>query len=180
MLAASGRLAEMSEQTKEALQHYEDLVRMGHEIRRGGLIIDLLVGVACEAIGLNALNGLVSQLDASQCQDLVQKLETIEAKREPDKILFDAEQRWAKRTFRWRWAVLRLLKPGMLKAAVPKTLEKVHNMDMQRRQLMLEAAVRAYELEKGSRPRALSDLIPSYFKGIPLDPETGRPMNYPL
>lgn len=180
MLSAKGWTAELEGHPGEAVQSYMDVVRLGQEVRRGGLIIDILVGVACESIGLNALTGLVSKLDATQCRDLSRKLETIDSMKEPEKTLFEPEHHWARKTYGIRWVILRVVKPGLLKEGPRNALEKVRRTDLLRHRLMMEAAVRSYELEKGVRPAALSDLVPSYLKGIPLDSETGRPMNFPL
>jgi hypothetical protein len=40
--------------------------------------------------------------------------------------------------------------------------------------------VKAYTLEKGKRPASLSDLIPSYLKVVPRDPNTGQDLSYSL
>ena len=38
---------------------------------------------------------------------------------------------------------------------------------------MLNLAVRAYELEKGERPKDITVLAPEYLKAVPQDPLTG-------
>ena len=47
------------------------------------------------------------------------------------------------------------------------------------RRLLIELAARAYELEKGERPKNLTNLVPAYLKTIPQDPLTGTNMAYP-
>jgi hypothetical protein len=44
------------------------------------------------------------------------------------------------------------------------------------RALSIQLAARAYELEKGERPRSLAGLVPEYLKAIPQDPITGTNM----
>jgi hypothetical protein len=44
--------------------------------------------------------------------------------------------------------------------------------------LLIQLAARAYELEKGERPKSLADLVPAYLKAIPHDPLTGTNMAY--
>lgn len=50
---------------------------------------------------------------------------------------------------------------------------KVLGTDRRRRQLMLNLASRAYELEHGKRPLRVEELVPSYLRAVPKDPETG-------
>ena len=46
-----GRLAAMEGRTKDAVASYLDTIRLGRTVMRGGLIIDVLIGITCEAIG---------------------------------------------------------------------------------------------------------------------------------
>jgi hypothetical protein len=39
-------------------------------------------------------------------------------------------------------------------------------------------ALRRYRLDRGSYPDALSQLVPQYLPWVPLDPFTGRPLEY--
>jgi hypothetical protein len=45
--------------------------------------------------------------------------------------------------------------------------------------LLIQLAARAYELEKGERPKRLTDLVPAYLNTIPQDPLTGTNVAYP-
>lgn len=179
MLMAQGLLAEISYHPEEAAEHYLTVARLGHEVRRGGLLIDLLFGIACESMGLKGLSGIAAQLNAMQCRHLVEKLASIEARQEPAKMLLEREHLWARRAGGWRLVLVRLIRPGLTKEAEQKSLQKARKADWQRRRLMIETAMLAYELEKGAKPGALTDLVPSYLKEIPRDPETGRPFGNP-
>ena len=48
----------------------------------------------------------------------------------------------------------------------------------QTRQLIIDLAARAYELDKGHRPTSVTDLVPDYLKAIPQDPFSGTNMVY--
>ena len=43
---------------------------------------------------------------------------------------------------------------------------------------MVRLASRAYALDKGRRPTALTELVPGYLKSVPQDPVTGTDMLY--
>ena len=46
------------------------------------------------------------------------------------------------------------------------------------RQLLIDLAARAYELDKGQSPANVADLVPDYLKAIPQDPFTGTNLVY--
>ncbi len=50
-----GKLAEIEARRADAVQSYLDAIRFGLEVGRGGLMIEKLVGIACERPGLQAL-----------------------------------------------------------------------------------------------------------------------------
>jgi hypothetical protein len=83
LLAAEGQLAKRDARAADAVRSYVDLVRLGHETARGGLIVDQMVGSVCEGMGIDRLQSLHEKLDAAACRDLAQKLDEIEARREP-------------------------------------------------------------------------------------------------
>lgn len=177
MLMARGLQAEFSNHPDEGVTHYLDVIQLGHEVRRGGLLIDLLLGIACESMGLNALAGLAPRLDASQSRNLARMLEAIDAKQESVEVILERERVWSRRAGGWRLALVRLVRPGLTKEAEQKALQKARRADTQRRRLMLDAAIRAYELEEGTKPDSVSKLVPGYLTRIPNHPETGRPMD---
>ena len=44
--------------------------------------------------------------------------------------------------------------------------------------LMIDLAVRAYELEHGQPPTSVNELVPDYLNAIPVDPTTGTKLTY--
>jgi hypothetical protein len=47
------------------------------------------------------------------------------------------------------------------------------------RQLALQLAARALELERGTPVKSADEVVPSVLKAVPLDPETGKPLELP-
>jgi hypothetical protein len=45
--------------------------------------------------------------------------------------------------------------------------------------LRVELAIHAHHLEKGTWPRSLGGLVPTYLARVPLDPANGQPLDYP-
>jgi hypothetical protein len=101
-LAAEGRLAELEQRTNDALRAYLDCFQFGHQIARGGVMIDSLVGVACQAIALRALQGLVPALSVRECGDAIRQIEELEARREPANEAARRDRVSMRRAFGWR------------------------------------------------------------------------------
>jgi hypothetical protein len=179
-LVAEGKLAELENRPGEAARIYLDTIRFAHESVRGGVHIDALVGLACEAIGITRLEALSPTLDAKQCRELLPTLELIDANREPFAEVMKQEKAWGRRAFGWRGRiqvlVLRIFRRNLLTPALQKSEAKFQTMDIRRRRLLINLASRAYELEKGKRPATIGELAPDYLKAIPTDPVTGAPM----
>jgi competence protein ComGC len=63
-----------------------------------------------------------------------------------------------------------------LKQIEQKWVSKANAQQTRTRLMLVQLAARAYELEKGERPKNLADLVPAYLKAIPQDPLTGTNM----
>jgi hypothetical protein len=176
--AAEGKLAQLEERPGDAARSYLDTIRLGHEATRGGVTIHSLVGLAIEAIGLSGLEPLVPKLDAKQCRESAAALEGIEARREPLETIRKQEQQWARRTYGFRGQIARWVAYLSLKQIEQKWAGRVQANEARTQKVLVELAARAFELEKGERPKNLADLVPTYLKAVPRDPVTGTNMVY--
>ena len=139
--------------------------------------MDQLVGIALEAIGTKHLQRLVPQLDAKSCKETVATLETVDSQKQTWNQVMQQERDWSRRTFPGiRYEIARLTTGRSLDAAFRSANQKFDAQQIKTRQLMIDLAARAYELDKGHPPANLTDLVPDYFKTIPLDPLTGTNM----
>jgi hypothetical protein len=172
VFVARGRLAEMEHHPQEAAQEYLNVIRLGHAVARGGVIIDSLVGLAVGALGLAALEKLSPALDAKQCREAASALEAVEAGREPREAILGQERAWARRTFGFKGQILRLVTFKQLKQGEQRWAGKVTAHETRTRQLLIQLSTRAYELERGEPPKNLNDLVPGYLKAIPRTPLT--------
>jgi hypothetical protein len=179
-LVTEGKVAELENHPGDAARVYLETIRFAHECFRGGVNIDALVRMACEAIGTTQLETLSTTLDAKQCRELLPTLETIDANRETFADVMKQEKTWSRRAFGWRgrmqFLVLRIFRRDLLKPARQKLEAKFQAADTRRRRLVINLASHAYELEKGKRPATIGELAPDYLKAIPPDPVTGAPM----
>jgi len=178
VLEGEGRLAEMEHRTNDAARIYLEAIRFSQECSRGGFKINRVVGEQCEASGLGRLRQQMGGLDAGQCRDAIKLLEIMEEKREPIADVLARDKRW------WHnhtslgdqmKLIPTLAKDPSLNPmnTSPEEMEK-NTKDRQRqaRQLIIDLAVRCYELEKGARLKSTADLVPAYLNSIPQDPFT--------
>jgi hypothetical protein len=178
-LAAEGRLAEMENRPTDAAKSYLDVISLGNKSARGGILIDHLVGIAIEAIGTSHLQKLVDQLDAKTCRETTATLEALDAKRQTWNEVMQQESAWSHRTFTGlRYELLRLVMRNSLNKSLQTAEERFKKVETQTRQLIIDLAARAYELDKGHRPASVTNLVPDYLKAIPQDPLTGKNMVY--
>lgn len=179
-LTAEGRLAELEDRRGDAVRSYLDAIRFGQESARGGLMIDKLVGLACEARAEESLRGLINSLDSKQCREVIEVLELIRRKSESAENVLDQEKFYFRHVSGWRDRYVGFLMSRAMKPAQVNLMQKCRDQERKVNVLLLDAAVHAYELEKGERPKSLGELVPSYLKAIPLDPTTGTKLDYPL
>jgi len=177
--AAEGRLAEMENRIADAMEAYLAVIRLGQAMSRGGLIIDSLVGIAIQSIGEARLEKLALTLNASQCREAVTVLEVVEARREPMETIRAREREWARRLWGFKGQIARLLSYQSLRQSEQKWVAREKAQQIRAQVLLIQLATRAYELEKGDRPKHLADLVPVYLTAIPQNPVTGTNMSYP-
>ncbi len=175
-LAAEGKLAELENRPDDAAAAYLDLIRLGHESGRGGVMIDALVGIAVEAIGTAQLETLAANLDARQCREAARMLEAAEARRESAATVLQQEKTWARRAFGFKGEITRLFTIKSDQQMEQRFIAKCRTQQTRAKTLMIRLAARAFELEHGARPKALADLVPDILKTIPQDPATGSNM----
>jgi hypothetical protein len=177
---AEGRLAEKENRAGEAARSYLDAIRLGHAVAQGGFMIDRLVGIAMEAIGMMPLQRLADRLDVKNCREFVVALEKVESGRESWETVLRRERVFARRTAGWRYVVFAPVLKRMLRPAEDTGYRRLQSRDAHLRLLMLELAIRCQQLEKGSPPQSLGELVPSQLKAVPLDPFSNKPFIYRL
>jgi hypothetical protein len=174
--AAQGRIAEMEKDPADAAQIYLEMIHLANESARGGVIIDQLVGLAIESIAVTHLQKLEDQLDAKSCRETAATLETLDSQSQTWDEVIQQENDWSRRTFPGiRNEFARLSERADLEKSYLAAKQHFDAQQSKMRQLIVEFAARAYELDKGHRPANLSDLVPHYLKALP--PETSAGQN---
>jgi hypothetical protein len=178
LLRAEGLLAEKENRLSDAAKSYLDAMRFAHELSRGGVQISALVGIACEAIGMNPLQQLRSSLKADDCQKTARALEQVILKQEDFKTILTREKAWGRRAAGWTYPMQYLFTARLMKPAHDKLQQKLKDRETRRKLLMTELSIRAYQLENGTSPKALLDLVPRFLTALPIDPYSGTSFHY--
>jgi len=58
-------------------------------------------------------------------------------------------------------------------------IKKCHQSEISFKRLVIDLAIRAYELDRGQHPKSLNALVPNYLEAVPVDPATGTKLTYP-
>jgi hypothetical protein len=183
LLACEARIARMEDRHDDAVRSSLDLVRLGHEAGRGGMMIDDLAGQAIVATGLGELRALRDDLSAAECRRVMRELEAIDAGKEPVDDVLSRERALGKNLGVWQVRVFATFTPvfsRLLKPAEDST-EFAHKRTSAGLHLLIaDLAVRAYRHEHGDTPETLSQLVPDILAAVPSDPflPGNRPLVY--
>lgn len=182
---AQATLCRLRGDSTNSLALYIDQIRLGHAMMRGGVHIDYMLGSAVEVWASSRLTNLLADLNADQCKRATDLLSELDSQRETFEEFTNRELEWQRKSY----SVLHRLKAGFRKhvlresdpfagmAGIPELEHKKRTLEFRR--ILLRLAVRACELEKSRRPSSASELVPEYLKEIPVNPQTGAPLELP-
>jgi hypothetical protein len=184
-LDAEATLCRLRGDSTNSLSLYIDQIRLGHAMMSGGVLIDYMVGSAVEAWGSSRITNLLSNLTADDCRRAAGLLSELDNNRDSFEAFTARELEWQRNAYSafhrfklgFRKYVLRDSDPFGDMAGDPEVVYKRRGLEFRR--LLLKLATRAYQLENGHNPSTASELVPAYLKAIPLNPETGTPLQLP-
>lgn len=173
---AETELARQRGQWSNAVASIEDTLRLSRVSSRGGPMIDALIGVAIEAMATAEAELMLTQLPASESRRLAAAFEKFDRSRPPASEVMDNEVRWMRAMLGLKADFLRLMTRSLLKKSQASFEQRLAAATSRTRILMLNAAARAYEHEKGRPPDSVAALVPDYLKAAPIDPYTQAPL----
>ena len=179
LLAAEGILHLEEGRTNEAARAFADCIAFAHAAHRGGLMIDDLVGSACQAIGALRLVAVAPHLSPDAVREILPSLIGLDQAREPVSAILERDREWGRGAYgpvRSAWE--RIVAHKTLRAH-KASFEKTHARSVAAlRLVMTDLAIRGYEAKNGKPPMALAELVPSWLPAVPLDPFSNRPLIY--
>jgi hypothetical protein len=174
-LSAQASLEEKEGRSGKAAEINLELVRLGVEAARGGLLIDDMIGMSIQGMGLTSLRKLEARLSAVELRSLIAVYEKLQASLEPWEEVEAREDAWSRAvTPLWQRIYI-----AIYFRELGDRIRKRHGNTAARHALVrVDLALHLHKLEKGAYPRVLADLVPGFLGAVPLDPITGKPLRY--
>ncbi len=182
LLIAEGLVAEADGRAGDASRSYLDSLSVGQATTQGGMLTDAQLGWVLQKRAVDRLRKLRDHLPAVDLKATIRAIEAIDRRRvAPDAVV----KRWE----RWYRGAFRPVQRIVLQCGGTEATERLNQQFQARkahdaagralRFLMVELSIHASHGEKGAWPRSVADLVPAYLASVPIDPSTGRPLDYP-
>jgi len=98
-LVARAEVARRQGRIAEAAEAYREAYAFATRIGQGGLVVDFLVQIACEAIVLHHFRALIPDLTAEQCAEMLRVMEQAENDKEGWRVVAARQRRWDRAVF---------------------------------------------------------------------------------
>jgi|GEM_PF-6093479 hypothetical protein len=177
VFAVETRLAALEGRSSDVARSALDIINLASKAGAQGLLIDAMIGSAIEKMGTSELTPLISRLDAASCRSAAGQLDAIERTREPFSDIWERERenmRHAPGGFRARMGAW--FSSKSLKSSIAKFEGQYQDGRRKNRELILQLASRAFELEEGRKATNALELVPGILSELPVDPTTSTNM----
>ena len=179
LLNAEGRLAELENRPTDAAQSYLDAMRLGTKMCHGGLMINRLVGIACEGFGSISFVKLLPKLTCDQMRPLIEQLERIDRQAVAWKEVLRNEDRFVRAQMGNPPNPIKLASDLWNSRNTRRACEERHDLAAAHRRLLtVELALRSYQCDEGKALAGVQGLLPKYLHRMPIDPFTGHQLVY--
>lgn len=181
MIAAKAHAALRAGTIDEALACQQDILRLAHSICNGGLLVHLMVATAVENAASQSVYTTIDKMNSSQCRDVVRRLTNFDRQREEYDRTRERELVWITKTAGWPMRAIQIAQRVSGEDDAERSAVRVFQMnEAVLRLLIIEVALRAYQLDHGSLPTQLTALAPEYLAAQPVDPfaSADQPFHY--
>jgi len=169
-LAGRGWLKKIENRATDAASSYLNAIQLGYAMRRGGIIVDALVGIGSAGSGRRGLFSLLNQLSEAECLKLIPALVELENQCDPDEDFMFRDRVWTQHALGWQGRLWLILDYDELWFAEHSYETACNRERAEMRLLRLELAIQAWRNTNGSLPESLSELVPQIISEIPVDP----------
>ncbi len=179
LLSDERRFAIEAGRTDHALLITTDLLRIAHLFPIGGFLSDKNWSLLLEEQCLSDFGELEPATSGTSIQKLISTLIQMETAAEPHEMAVTRNRAFLENAWTFTERVAEMWKNRTLfpshdfMSSESDLVDAMHRTARLRRQLMIRLATHIYQLEKGTPPRQISDLVPNILPMIPVDPETG-------
>ena len=142
-------------------------------------MIDRLVGLACESLGIIPLIEILPELTCDKVQSLAAELEQIDDGTVRWREVLQNENRFSRFHMQGFLDTIALAWYSWRDRGMREGLQQRHDAAAAHlRLLAVELALRAYKCDQGNAPRDLTQLVPKYLRHVPIDPFGGKLLVY--
>jgi hypothetical protein len=145
-MQSEARLFQAEGRINDAVRIYLEIVQLGQQLARGGLIGDRLQGIATEELGIKGLQALLPDLDAKVCRESARTLESLSAKREAMADTLAREDYFIRHSMGWNGKIARLAQFRTYKNVQQMWTQKDKALEVQLQKLTSNLVQRANEL----------------------------------
>lgn len=179
LLTAEARFASLENRPADAARSSVDAIRLGSSMSHGGVIMNRLVGIACENMGSRSLIQTMPALDSGQLRLVALELEKIDESAVKWSQVIQNENRFVRAQFGTIPNPIRLIPELRQARDVRRASEERDRLAAAHlRLLTVEIALRAFAIDQGHAPASLFQLVPQYLQAIPVDPFSGHSLIY--
>jgi competence protein ComGC len=170
-LTYEGRMKGLAGDDASELDCYLDALKLGRTSMKGGVLFDGQMGIAIQMTALSAINDSFHSYKEYELQRVVEALESA-----ADQSVSFSETKAYESSAVPSSFLQRLLTRGMLQKTFDRAEDNYLDNEVELRGIALRARVRLYELEHGSAPASLSEVMNG--KPVPIDPFSGEAFQY--
>jgi hypothetical protein len=182
LLACEAEIARREDRPGDAVGASLDGFLLAHATARGGLLIDVLTGIALERVALDGLTRVRDRLSQDEARKAIAVLLEADRARETFAEVRNTEDYWFEQT-----APLSVRLPMRITGVGEKMREPadaaakraIQTAQKTLRREAVDLAEHLYFLERKAEPSSLGDLVPAYLPELPVDPFTDRPLDEP-
>jgi len=153
-----------------AARDYLDMIHLANLSSLGGLTIEESVANAIAGAAQGELVAYLEQFDPPTLREIAYTIELLDGSHEPLETLQARDDFHTAIISGWLERLVNLPSQQGRGSVNSATATSRDRCDARLRLTALEAAIRAYALERGSPPDSLAALVPQYLTALPLDP----------
>jgi hypothetical protein len=160
VLSAEGRLAEMENRPADAARSYLDAIRLGAQMSHRGVMMNRLVGIACEGVGCIPLVKLLPKLTCDEMRPLITQLEVIDTNAVTWAEVVRNENRFVRTQAGTYPNPIKLVQDLWQSRTIRKASQERHELAVVHlRLLATEMALRCYLCDHANAPGSLEQLV---------------------
>ena len=179
LFAAEGEVAVQEGRPADALRSFLDGLRLGRAAGRGGLMVDMLAGLAIESQAIDGVGHVREGLPADAIRPAIAGLLEADKDRETFAEVRNTDDYWFEQTSPYTIRLsLRVTGVGerLRQPADQAAMKAIQRTQTVLRREAVALAQHLYFLETKDDPKSPADLVPAYLPAIPTNPTTGRPI----